>query len=208
MVTRVRGADKANIGSIRGQPYASDYFRALANAPILGEALARMGQAMMEVSACEDTLSDADHEFCDVVIAFDSGYHWLMAGHASLAVQAGVRIEAIKAVREGRETDLTDDECQLVEFTRAVRDGTMTADIWDNMIKRLGSERGAIEYSYFILVILFNHLLAKAIGIRDIPEPELDLLLSNLEDEGSKVSYRDYVKIFGDAAFTTQKDKL
>jgi hypothetical protein len=84
----------------------------------------------------------------------------------------------------------------------------MTADIWDNMIKRLGSERGAIEYSYFILVILFNHLLAKAIGIPDIPEPELDLLLSNLEDEGSKVSYRDYVKIFGDAAFTTKKDKL
>lgn len=207
MQTRIRGSEEARIAMIAGEPYAVAYFRALANTPVLGEALARLGQVTMEVPGQEGTLSAADHEFADAVIAFDSGYTWLMAGHGPLAIKAGVRPEALEALRDGSEDDLTGDERQLVEFTRAVRDGKVTAEIWDRMVERLGSERGAIEYSFFILLVNFNHLMASAMGVPDMTQEERDAMFAGFRGGGNEISYHDYVRIYGDAAFNVEDEK-
>jgi hypothetical protein len=129
-----------------------------------------------------------------------------MAGHGSLAIQAGVRPDALEALRDGREQDLTEDERQLVEFTRAVRDGKVTQAIWLRMVERLGSERGAIECAFVILLVLFNHLLASAMGVPDMASEELDALFAGFRSEGAAVSYHDYARTFGDAAFRVKDE--
>lgn len=207
MQTRIRGSEEARIAMIDGEPYAVAYFRALANTPVLGEALARLGQVTMEVPGRDGTLSAADHEFADAVIAFDSGYTWLMAGHGPLAIKAGVRPEALEALRDGREDDLTDDERRQAEFTRAVRGGKVTAAIWDRMAKRLGSERGAIEYAFFILLVNFNHLMASAMGVPDMTPEERDAMFAGFRGDEPKISYHDYARIYGDAAFNVEDEK-
>ncbi len=206
MLKRIRGAEDARIGMIAGEPYAVAYFRALANTPVLGEALARLGQVAMEVPGRKGTLSAADHEFADAVIAFDSGYTWLMACHGPLAIQAGVRPEALAALSDGREGDLTDDERQQVEFTRAVRDKKVTAEIWKRMVERLGSERGAIEYAFFVLLVLLNHLLASAMGVPDMTPEELDAMFAGVRSDGTAISYHDYARTFGDAPFRVEDE--
>ena len=55
------------------------------------------------------------------MLPLDSGYYGLVAHHTPRAITKGVRIEAIEAVRDGREELLTDHEYQNVEFIRAVR---------------------------------------------------------------------------------------
>ena len=72
-------------------------------------------------------------------------------------MSAGVRVEAIKALADGCEDDLNDEERQQVEFIRAVRDGTMTDEIWERMIERLGSVRGAIEFAFFVCYLWLHH---------------------------------------------------
>lgn len=200
MQTRVRGAEEANIGTIAGEPYGAAYFRALANSPVLGEALGRLGGTLMQVPGVPGTLSAADHEFIDAIIAYDNGYTWLLAGHAKLAIRAGVRLEAIEALRDGRDDLFTDDECQQIEFTRAVRDGRVNQGMWDAMVKRLGSERGAVEYTFFVLLVLFNHLLASAMGVPDMTPEEKKSLFVDLRAQPS-VTYSDYSRLYGDAAF-------
>jgi len=206
MQTRIRGSEEAKIAMIAGEPYAVAYFRALANTPVLGEALARLGQVAMEVPGQEGTLSAADHEFTDAVIAFDSRYSWLMAGHGPLAIKAGVRPEALEALRDGREEDLTDDERQQTEFTRAVRDGKVSAKIWSRMVARLGSERGAIEFAFFVLLVNFNHLMASAMGIPDMTQKELEAMFVGFRENDPKTSYHDYARIYGDAAFRVEDE--
>ena len=200
MQSRIRGAKEAKIGNIDGEAYGVSYFRALANTPIIGEALGRLGQAAMEIPGRPGTLSAADHELADAVIAFDSGYLWLLAGHAPLAIKAGVRLEALEALRSGSEADLTEDEVQQVEFIRAVRDGKVSQDIWDRMVLRLGSERGVIEYAFFVLLVQLNHLLANAMGVPNMTDEELNTLFDKL-GEGTEGSYAEYARLYGDAAF-------
>ena len=206
MQTRIRGSEDARIGHVAGEPYAVAYFRGLANTPVIGEALARLGQVAMEVPGRSGTLSAADHEFADAVIAFDSGYTWLMAGHGSLAIQAGVRIEALEALRDGREQDLNDDEAQQAAFVRAVRDGAVTEEIWRRMVERLGSERGAIEYAFFVCLVLLNHLMASAMGAPDMTADELSSMFERFRKKEPMTSYRDYARIYGDAAFRVDSD--
>jgi hypothetical protein len=206
MLTRVRGSEDAQIGTIAGEPYGAAYFRALANAPVIGEALGRLGAVAMEVPGGEGTLSAADHEFADAVIAFDSGYTWLLAGHGPLAIKAGVRLEALEALRGDQEQELTDDERQQVEFTRAVRDGRVTAEIWEAMVRRLGSERGAIEYAFFVLLVLLNHQLASAMGVPGMTQDELDAMFAGFREQDPGVSYHDYSRLYGDAAFQVKGD--
>tara|TARA_A100001037_G_scaffold304425_1_gene341173 strand:- start:622 stop:1320 length:699 start_codon:yes stop_codon:yes gene_type:complete len=207
MLSRVKGSEEANIGTIDGEPYGAAYFRALANSPIIGEALGRLGSTAMELPGKPGTLSAAEHEFIDAIIAFDSDYTWLMAGHAPLAIKAGVRIQALEALRDKQEDRLTEDEKELVEFTRAVRDGTVTSEIWKRLITKMGSERGAIEYSFFVLLVLLNHLLAKAMGVPDMSPDELTIMFKKFNEEGGEpASYKSYAQLYGDAPFKTHED--
>lgn len=206
MLTRIRGATEGNIATVAGEPYAKRYFEAMTRSPCMAASISRTGTTSMNVPGSPGTLTAADHEMIDAVLCLDSGYTFLLAGHAALAIQAGVRIEALEALRDGREESLTADERQQVRFIRAVRDGQVTDDLWAEIVSRLGSERGAVEYAFFVCLVLFHHLFASALGVPDMTKDELASLFRNLRrDDAALASYSDYARLYGTAPFDVQR---
>lgn len=155
----------SKVEMIDGQPYGKPHFDAMTVSPVLAAHVSRMGRAIMARQGAPGTFSGADHEMIDLLLALDSGYYALLAGHTPNAIAYGVRIDAIEAIRDGREDEvLNADEKQQVEFIRAVRDGTMTDDIWERMETRLGTTRGVVEFVYFVLLLQLHHKFCWAVG--------------------------------------------
>jgi hypothetical protein len=157
---------------VDGQPYALPYWTAWTHTPRLLSTLLPSGQALVAIEGLPGHIRQTDHELIDLVIGFDTGYWGLHAGHTPNAIAAGVRVEAIEALADGREDLLTDDERQQVEFIRAVHNGGMTDDIWNRMVERLGSVRGAIEFAYFVCNLITHHRMMWAFGVPAVDESE------------------------------------
>src|SRR5262245_29596088 len=82
------------------------------------------------------------------------------------AVAAGVRPEASKAVRQGRDEDLTRDELQLAGYVRQVLHGTVTSESYRAIEQRLG-RRGAVEYTALITFLIMTIRTMQAFGTQD-----------------------------------------
>jgi hypothetical protein len=150
---------------IDGQPYGVPYYAAWTNAPRLFTPWFEIGQELVAVEGMPGRFSRADHELTDFVIGFDSGYWLWHGGHTANAITGGVRIETLEALAEEREQDLTDVERQQVEFIRAVRDCSMTDEVWERMVSKLGSVRGTMEFACFVCHQLGVHRMAFALGV-------------------------------------------
>lgn len=150
---------------VDGKPYAQGYFEALTNAPRVHEGIRFASLIIMESQGEPGSFLPSDHEWIDLILGFDSGYWGLHAGHTPNAIATGVPIESLEAMRDGREHDLSDDERQVIEFTRAVRDGGMTDEIWAAMVDRLGAVRGAIELAFMVCVLIAHHRMMWALGV-------------------------------------------
>ena len=85
----------------------------------------------------------------------------MLGSHLHDAVAVGVRVEAIEALRAGREEELTDDERELTEYIRQVRDGRVTDESFAAMERRLG-RRGVVEYTGFIMFLVLTIRLIEA----------------------------------------------
>lgn len=151
---------------VEGREHILEHFTALSTIPPVAIPAIEACEVIFRREGSPGTLSRADHELVDQILVLDSGYLGLIAWHTPTAIQAGVRIEAMLALADGREQDLTDDERQQVEFVRAVRDGQMTNDIWRRMSERLGSDRGVVDYVSLVLLLVFQHRFAWALGVR------------------------------------------
>lgn len=110
--------------------------------------------ATMKAQA-EGRFSPEAHWWGDVLAGYDLGVpgeKWhLLANNIPAAVSAGVRVEAIEAVRDDRLEDLTEDERQYVEFFRLLVAGSVTDACWEAQVALVGSERGVLELAYFYL---------------------------------------------------------
>jgi hypothetical protein len=164
MVARIKTGFAQHPEIIDGKPYGVPHFEAMNVSPPLGAAVSRLGREIMQLQGKPGTFTGADHELIDIVLALDSGYYALLAGHTPAAIGFGIRIEAIEALRDHREETLNEDERQQVEFIRAVRDGGMTDEIWSRMKDRLGTERGVVEFVYFVLLLQLHHKFCWAVG--------------------------------------------
>jgi hypothetical protein len=85
-----------------------------------------------------------------------------MPGHLEDALLHGVRPEAILALREGREQDLTAQEQELTAYIREVVSGTVTDESFARIVARLG-QRGAVEYTIFITYLAMTMRLYEAL---------------------------------------------
>jgi hypothetical protein len=141
------------------------YFGVLANSPPLGWRLASAGRQMRQRGNHEGTYSHADREFVDQILLHDFGTNAFRELHTKDALSAGVRVEAIDAIRAGREDEVfTDDEKLLARFIRGVLARKLDDDTWDAMENRLG-QRGAIEYAIFIAFLQLIVTLYHAFGL-------------------------------------------
>lgn len=156
------------------------YFGALLNSPPLASAIVNLG-TLVRQGELRGSYTDAERELVDVVLGTDFKYNGLFTVHLPDAVAVGVRIEAIEAIRAGREEELTPDERQIVDYARAVVRGEVTDESHAAMCARLG-DRGALEFTIFIGFLLMVVRLWQALGVPDRTDEEIDQLMRGLRD--------------------------
>jgi hypothetical protein len=145
------------------------YYGALLNSPLLADAISELALLCRSAGNRPDTHSHADREWVDQVLSKLWGYYGVLGMHTADAIAVGVRIEAIEALWEDREEDLSADEQLLARYVRQVATGTVDDATFAEMSQRLG-ERGLIEYTMFICHLQRVLRLFQAFGI---PSPSL-----------------------------------
>jgi hypothetical protein len=112
-------------------------------------------------------------EFTDLIVGKTVNWNHAFLRHVPDAIANGARVEAVRALLEGREDDLLPEERRLVDYTRAVIAGEVTDDQYAEMEGVLG-ERGVIEYSAFIAWILMTARLMQALGLAGPTDADLE----------------------------------
>lgn len=156
-------------------------FFGLMCSPGLAAQLTEGGKPAMAQQGKPGSFTASDHEFIDLVLSFDSGHWGLLANHVPFAVASGIPTATVRALRDGREHELSPQDQQVVEFIRATRDGTITDEMWSAMVKRIGTERGVVELMYLTLHLLMHVRFIQAFDEVQILPEELEDLLGLLE---------------------------
>ena len=152
------------------------YFGALLNSPPMCSLASQMGSFFRNVGNSPGSFSHADREFIDQVLAAEFKSNVVQNVHIIDAVKSGVRIEAIEALRHGREEALNDDERLLAKYIRQVVTGTVDDETYALMHKRLGT-RGVVEYTGFILWLQWIMRMMEALNTGTLREEEVDTLI-------------------------------
>lgn len=157
------------------------YHGALLNSPPFAEALEAFGRVVRTRGEYEGTYSHADREFVDQVLSIDMGTNCVQLTHIPDALAVGVRLEAVEALRYGREEELNKDEQFLTEYIRAVAGGTLTDELFDRMIERLG-KRGAVEYTLFITFLGMTMRNIQALTGSEPSDEQIDQMIAEFKD--------------------------
>jgi hypothetical protein len=143
------------------------------NSPLVADAISELGVIMRTRGERPDSYAHADREWVDIVLGLHIGWNVVPWGHSLDAVAVGVRPEAIKAVRDGKDDDLTDRERLLADHIRRVADGRVTTESYEAVQGELGV-RGAVDYTACVGWLLLTMRLMCAFGVRDKTPAELD----------------------------------
>jgi hypothetical protein len=159
------------------------YHAALATSPSMGVLISEMGRVCRMRADHDGTFSHSDREWVDQVLCNDYQWNGFLVGHTLDGVSSGVRLDAIEALRAGREDDLTHDERLLTTYIRQVVSGTVTDETWAAMEKRLGL-RGAIDYTIWITFLNLILRLFQAFGAPDVTDEDVQRVIDGIR-EGS-----------------------
>ncbi len=157
------------IARSRGQ--VAGPFAVLLHSPAIARGTAELGAYIR----FESGLDARDRELAVLTVAreLDCRYEW--AGHAREARRAGVREEAIAALRERKApVGLTADEAQIVDYVRQLlRDHRVDAATFDALRERLGLER-LVELT---ATAGYYGMIAATLNAFEVTPPEGDDLL-------------------------------
>jgi hypothetical protein len=156
------------------------YHGALLHSPAYSRLLELGGWTVRTRGEEPGSYSHADREFVDQVLAADMETNCIHRTHIPDGLAVGVRMEAVKALRYGHEEDLTEDEAFLAEFIRATVSGTMTDELWDRMVDRLGL-KGTIEYALFCNYLLMTIRNIQVLSGTEPSDEEIDQMIADLE---------------------------
>jgi hypothetical protein len=163
---------------IDGEGYAVPEWSAYAVSPMLGAEIGRWGPTVSNDEGRLGGMTNIQHEIIDETLALDSGYYFFLGGHTPGAISAGIRIEALEALRDHRDDLLTKDELQLIQFIRAVRDGGVTDEMWGSMQMLLGNERAVFDYVFYVMHLDMHHRLDRAFGCPEISREKFTIMLA------------------------------
>jgi hypothetical protein len=164
-----------------GAPNVGEYWGALLNSPRMTAIAGQMGNFVRTAGERPDSYKHWEREIVDQVLSADWKTNVVQGLHVPDAVSAGVRIEAIEAIRYGHEEDLNDDERQLVDYIRAVVNGQVTDEMFNGMRERMGA-RGVVDYTAFIMWLSWIMRMMQALGTPAVSDPELDAVIAGLKD--------------------------
>jgi hypothetical protein len=183
----------ARQGKAGGDP-PDGYWGALLQWPEYAASLAVQGRLVRTAGDRDNTYSHADREWVDQVLCHDWGTNIVLGTHLGDALSTGVRLEAVEALRSGREEDLTEDEQFLTEFVRHVDRGTMTDEAYARMEARLG-ERGTVEYTLFIGHLISTIRRFQAFGLPDPPDSVIEQQISDFKEGRRQVpNFRERIR--------------
>jgi 4-carboxymuconolactone decarboxylase len=157
---------------------AATYFGALLRSPPLAATLVRLG-TLVRQGGLRGSYTDAERELVDIVLGVDLRSNAILAVHVPDAIAVGVRPEAIEALLDGRDGDLTADERQLVDYARAVDAGTVDDATYEAIRRRFG-ERGAVELTVLIGFLVMTIRLWNALGVPEPDDGEIRDLLAGI----------------------------
>jgi hypothetical protein len=152
------------------------YFAALLSSPPLAAGLMEMGRIVRTLGERDDSYSHEQREFVDQVLSALWRTNVVQRTHIPDALAVGVRIEAIDALRAGRDDDLTPEELFFATYIRDIANGTVTDASYGALVERLG-ERAALEYTVFVGFLMQTIRNFQALGMEDPSEQEIDALL-------------------------------
>jgi hypothetical protein len=162
---------RAMLGAGDGPPEeffsCGDYYGALLNSPPMCATLAQL-------------------EFVDQVLSAEFTSTVVQEFHLPDAIAAGVRIEAIEALRAGNDDALTPDELLLASYIRQVVRGEVKDETWKTMLERLG-QRGLVEYTVFITFLQLIMRLMQALQTAAPSEAQIEEQIAQLKADRSLV---------------------
>jgi hypothetical protein len=140
---------------------AGELYGALLQSPVIAEHMAELIAFYKARGDHEGSFSHVDREWTDIVLGREFS-PWLTWVHMPSAIKAGVRVEAIAALWEGRDDELTDDERQLADYIRMIFRGTVTPESYAAAEARFGV-RGAIEFTAWVSYLIGSQRLMGAL---------------------------------------------
>jgi hypothetical protein len=156
-----------------------DYYGALLHSPQLAAAVDNRAHFFHSQSRTGGAgWTSHDKEWGDLVIAQEMGNNIIWAHHVD-AETRGLRPEAVRALRHGKDEDFTHEELRLVEYCRAVIHGTVTDQQFAAMKARMG-ERGLVEFTVFLTTIIASTRTMQAFGTRAPSDEWIDQKLAEL----------------------------
>jgi len=155
------------------------YFAALLNSPLIADGISELGVVHRTRGNYADSYEQADREWIDMVLCDEVRCNWVLYVHAPDAVASGVRPEAIDAVVDGREWELTAEEKEKADYIRSFIRGTVAPAQYANLEAKLGV-RGMVEWTAFCGHLLMTMRLIQALGLPDIPHADLEELVDAL----------------------------
>ena len=178
-VARVSGYSEARKWGA-GPGGIQPYYAMLLNSPDLADHVSGIPAVIRKRAAGGDSgLTEAHLEWADLVAARDMNWNRAFHSHVGEALAAGVRPEAIKALRANDVDELTAEEQMLTGYIGKVQHGEVAEEDYA-AIEALFGVRGTVEFTAFIGFLMLNFRVMQAFGIPDRSDSEVDLLLHEL----------------------------
>jgi len=169
-----------------GAPNVGEYWGALLNSPRMTAIAAQMGNFVRTAGEHPDSYAHWERELVDQVLCADFKTNIVLGLHVPDAVSAGVRLEAIEALRYGHEENLNDDERLLVGYIRAVVTGTVDDQLFVAVRERMGA-RGLIDYTCFIMWLSWIIRFMQVLDTPSASDEDIDALITGLRDGSVEV---------------------
>jgi AhpD family alkylhydroperoxidase len=161
---------------------AGPYFDVLLHTPPLAKAISDGGRLFRTARG----YSPADREWIDMVVSQELGCNRVLGSHMPDAVAVGVRPEAIKALRAGRDEDLTEDERELAVTIREIVHGRLRSESFARLQRGFG-DRGAVEFTLFVAWLMMTDRLMQAFHVPALSDEQLDAMLQGFLDGTAEV---------------------
>jgi alkylhydroperoxidase family enzyme len=158
-------------------PVDAGYFGVLLHWPRYAENRRELSTIVRSASDLPGSYSYQDRQFISIVLHRHMKTNVVMSGHLEAAIESGVRVEAIDAIRSGSDAQLTDDERALATYIRQVVDGTVDEATSDKVEARLG-RRGLVHYTVCITVVAMAIRQQQAFGLGGWSDSEIETILS------------------------------
>jgi hypothetical protein len=174
--------EQSMAATMHGQPVANrgTWMSALMHWPEYAASRRELSRLLLTIPEREGSYSHADREWVDIVLATHMNTNVVLRGHLPDALGAGVRLEAIEAIRADRDEDLTDDERTLAVFCRQVVDGTVADEVYEAVEAYMG-ERATAEYAIFITCLWTTMRQANALGQDEPSDEEVEQMIADFK---------------------------